>query len=58
MTKTSRSPDRRLALAVLVALLASSVRADDAAPDGPPPPEPAAYRISDYRLPTPLTLQG
>ena len=58
MKKTSRSPDRRLALAVLVALLASPVRADDAVPEGPPPPEPSAYRISDYRLPTPLTLKG
>ncbi|WP_020178598.1 PQQ-dependent catabolism-associated CXXCW motif protein [Methylopila sp. M107] len=28
------------------------------APRGAPPPEPAGYRMEDYRSPTPLTLKG
>lgn len=42
----------------LAALLAAWTFAASAQEDAPAPPEPPAYRIGDYREPTPLTLKG
>lgn len=64
----SRGPRRALltaaAVAAALALPAAQASAGPAslatedAIDGPPPPEPAGYRMDGYRAPTPLTLTG
>jgi PQQ-dependent catabolism-associated CXXCW motif protein len=42
-------------LAVLIMLAMAAAKA---APDGEPPPEPEAYRLENYRAPTPATLDA
>ncbi len=49
---------RRAAVGALVGTLALVVFAAAAAWGGQTPPEPAGYRMSDYRGPTPATLAG